>query len=593
VIVQRARTVLSVLCAGIVVACAVTVTFAAPRAEAQAPAQTPAAAPAADAARRAKIDAVFAEWDSTASPGCSVAISRDGALDYARGYGMSNLEHDIAIGPESIFHVASISKQFTAFSVALLAKEGKLSLDDAVRKYVPELPDYGTPVTIRHLIHHTSGLRDQWALLDMAGWRDDDLITEDDVLKIVVRQKSLNFKPGAEYLYSNTGYTLLAVIVKRVSGQSLRAFAEARIFKPLGMADTHFHDDHTEIVRHRTSAYRRRAGGGWSVSIPVFDTYGATSLFTTTGDLLKWEQNFVDARVGGRELIDEVQQTAKLNDGSDSGYATGLAVGSYRGLRTVSHSGADAGYRADVVRFPDQRLAIVALCNGSVIAPGTLTRKVAEVYLGDRMTPAPPAGVTVPETELTALAGVYWNETTDQVLRVAVKDGRLGPAAGGPSLVPLGGGAFRVGESATEWRFPAASASASTAAATGAPQELRIATPPLTATAVLRRLTPATPSAAALAALAGDYKSEELFGVVYSVAVANGKLIVRQPKQDDVTLEAVTADRFTAPSFGTVTFTHAASGQVDGVTFSSGRVRRLRFERVPAPAAAATAASRR
>jgi CubicO group peptidase (beta-lactamase class C family) len=576
VIAQRVRTVL--WAAGAALAC----TAAAPCAVAQA--QTPASAPASDSARRAKVDAVFAEWNSTSSPGCSVAISRDGVLDYARGYGMSNLEYDVAITPESIFHVASISKQFTAFSVALLAKEGKLSLDDEVRKYITELPDYGTPVTIRHLIHHTSGLRDQWSLLSMAGWRGDDLITEDDVLKIVARQKALNFKPGSEYVYSNTGYTLLAVIVKRVSGQSLREFADARIFKPLGMTDTQFHSDHTEIVRRRTSAYQRRDEGGWGVSIPVFDTYGATSLFTTTGDLLKWEQNFVDARVGGRELIGEIQKTAKLNDGSDSGYATGLTVGPYRGLRIVGHGGADAGYRADVVRFPDQKLAIVALCNGSSIAPGTLTRKVAEVYLGDLMKPVP-SGVKVPDTELAALAGVYFNDTTEQLMRVTVKDGRLRLASGGPPVVALGGGAFAVGDAGTEWRFPQASG--------GAPQELRIVPPPLTTVPAFHRLGPATaPSAAALAAMAGDYKSDELLGVVYTVALVDGKLIVRQPKQEDATLEPLTGDRFTSGNFGTVTFTRSASGQVDGVTFSSGRVRRLHFERVPAAAAATASRGR-
>ena len=272
----------------------------------------------ADTARR--IDAVFAPFDATSSPGCAVAVSRGGQVSYARGYGMANLEYDVAIAPDSIFHVASISKQFAAFSVALLAADGKLSLDDEVRKYVAELPDFGTPVTIRHLMHHTSGLRDQWTLQAYAGWRDDDLITEADVLTMAARQRGLNFAPGAEYLYSNTGFTLLAVIVKRVSGQSLREFAEARIFAPLGMTRTHCHDDHTMIVRQRTSAYQPRPGGGWRISIPVFDTYGATSLFTTVGDLLRWEQNFVSAQVGGRALVDEAQVSGRLNDGTAIGY---------------------------------------------------------------------------------------------------------------------------------------------------------------------------------------------------------------------------------------------------------------------------------
>ena len=217
-----------------------------------------------------EIDAVFAKWDNTRSPGCAVAVSRSGQIVFARGYGMSNLEHDVPITPDSIFHVASISKQFTAACVQLLALDGKLSWTDDVRRYVPELPDYGKTITLAHLVHHTSGLRDQWDLLHLADWRDDDLITEADVLTIAARQRTLNFAPGEEYLYCNTGFTLLGVVVKRVSGQSLRDFAATRIFAPLGMRDTHFHSDHTEVVRGRTSAYEPRPEGGWAISIPVF-----------------------------------------------------------------------------------------------------------------------------------------------------------------------------------------------------------------------------------------------------------------------------------------------------------------------------------
>ena len=230
----------------------------------------------------AKVDEIFARFDKQDSPGCALAVIKDGQIVYKRGYGMSNLEYGIPISPSSIFHIASISKEFTAMSIVMLAQQGKLSLDDDVRKYVSEIPDFGERITIRHLIHHTSGLRDQWSLLEMAGWREDDVITEGDILDLISRQKALNFKPGDEHLYSNTGYTLLAVIVKRVSGRSLREFADANVFKPLGMTRTHFHDDHSMIVKDRTSAYQPRAGGGLKVSIPVFDTYGATSLFTTS-----------------------------------------------------------------------------------------------------------------------------------------------------------------------------------------------------------------------------------------------------------------------------------------------------------------------
>jgi CubicO group peptidase (beta-lactamase class C family) len=292
------------------------------------------------------IDSIFAPWDNTRSPGCAIAISRQGRIVFSRGYGMANLELGVPITPASIFHVASISKQFTAACVALLAAEGRVSWADDIRKYVPELPDYGHRITLAHLAHHTSGLRDQWTLLRLADWRNDDLITEADVLKIAVRQKAVNFAPGDEFLYSNTGYTLLAIVVHRVSGQTLRDFADARLFTPLDMRSTHFHGDHTEIVHGRTSAYEPRRGGGLKISIPVFDTYGATSLFTTAGDLLKWQRSLVEARVGGRDFVDALMISGRLNDGKDTGYGFGLSTRKWRGITEVGHAGADAGYRA-------------------------------------------------------------------------------------------------------------------------------------------------------------------------------------------------------------------------------------------------------
>lgn len=523
--------------------------------------------------RRAQIDAIFSAWDSTSSPGCAVAVTRGGKPEYTRGYGMANLEYDAAITPESIFHVASVSKQVTAVSVALLARDGRLSLDDDIRRYLPELPDYGTPIRIRHLIHHTSGLRDQWDLLRLADWRTDDLITEDDVLQIVARQRQTNFEPGAEYVYSNTGYTLLAIVVKRVSGQSLQEFADAHIFKPLSMHDTHFHDDHTMIVRRRTSAYLPRQGGGWRVSIPVFDTYGATSLFTTVGDLLQWEQNFVHAQVGGRALIDQIQRPANLNDGHETGYAFGLTVGFHRGLRTIGHSGADAGYRADVVRFPDHDLAVVALCNASPIVPAVLTRRVAEVYLGEAMTPVTPPTVLA-ESELRRFAGVYWNPVTDEVRRLSITDGRLTALNTPQPLVPLGGSRFRQGDLATEWTFLPQSGTS--------PEALQIVSLPLKP-AVFQRTQPPALSPDALRLHVGEYYSQEL-DITYLVTKRDdGRVVIRSRKRPAVLLEPVSGDRFTAEGFGTVTFTRGSSGTIDGMTISTGRVRRVQFVRTPAP----------
>jgi CubicO group peptidase (beta-lactamase class C family) len=226
-----------------------------------------------------KVDIIFNEYDKINSPGCALAILQDGKTIYKKGYGMSNLEYNIPISPSSIFHVASVSKQFTAAAIVRLSLEGKLSLSDDIRKYIPEVPDFGSTITVNRLLHHTSGLRD--GLQRLAGWREDDLVTQNDVLLFVKHQKKLNFLPGDEFLYCNNGYMLLAIIVERITGTSFRKYADSVFFKPLGMSNTHIHDDHTEITPNRTSAYAKDKSGKWKISIPIYDIYGSTSLFTT------------------------------------------------------------------------------------------------------------------------------------------------------------------------------------------------------------------------------------------------------------------------------------------------------------------------
>ena len=517
-----------------------------------------------------QIDGVFAEWDNTRSPGCVVGVSRGGQVVFARGYGMSNLEHDVPNTPDSIFHVASISKQFTAAAVALLVADGKLSWADDIRRYVPELPDYGNTITLAHLAHHTSGLRDQWSLLRLAGWREDDLITEADVLTIVARQRALNFPPGKEYLYCNTGFTLLAVVVKRVSGQSLRDFADARIFKPLGMHATHFHNDHTEVVRGRTSAYQPRPGGRWAISIPVFDTDGATSLFTTVGDLLKWEHNFAEPRVGGRAFVEAMLVSGQLNNGTATGYSLGLVTEKPRGVVEVGHGGADAGYRSDVVRFPEHDLAITVFCNLSTMKPWMLTRKVAEIVLGPGVfAPLPPA-VAMSEQELKVLEGAYWNELTDDVRRFAIKDGKLVAEGSSDALVPIGGGRFRVGESSAQIEFPAV--------ASGGVQELHVLSPPLPA-AKFKRVVVPTLTQEELAVFVGAFFSSELEATFRVVVTDDGKLEWRPARGEPVTLRPLMRDTFTLFNAVTFTFTRGTGGTVTGLTISNGRVRRLALTR--------------
>jgi CubicO group peptidase (beta-lactamase class C family) len=283
-----------------------------------------------------------------------------------------------------------VSKQFTAMAAALAMQQGKLSYDDPIRKYLPELPAYADAIKVSHLIHHTSGLRDYNTLLTIAGRRDEDAWDNRVVLQMTARQTQLNFTPGNEYLYSNTGYTLLATIVERATGIPFAAFADANIFKPLGMSVTHYHVDATRLVRHRALGYGGRAGQ-WTLDTPINERAGAGGLYTSIPDLQKWDENFYTGRVGGQDVLKQLQTRGTLNDGKTLAYAWGLQIGEYRGLPIVEHSGSLGGYRAHILRFPTQHASVALLCNASSIAPTTLARRVADVVLADRFTiPVPP-----------------------------------------------------------------------------------------------------------------------------------------------------------------------------------------------------------
>ena len=523
---------------------------------------------------QSKVDEIFNQWDTPESPGCAIAIIQDGAITYKRGYGMANLEYGIPITPSSIFHVASVSKQFTAMSVLMLAEEGKLSLDDDVRKVIPEVPDFGKTVTIRHLIHHISGIRDQWSLLLMAGWRwETDVVTQGDVLDITSRQRSLNFSPGAEYLYSNTGYTLLAVIVERLSGKTLREFTEENLFQPLAMDDTHFHDDHQMIVKNRAYAYAPTENGGLELSIPDFDVVGATSLFTTVEDLARWDRNFVTARVGGRSLMNEMHRRGRLSDGVKIPYACGLSHGKYRGLATVGHGGADAGYRSHFIRFPGEQFSLAVLCNFPSSNPGRLAQRIADIYLADDFT-EPPAQYSVVElspAELEPLAGIYLHTVSDRVQLLSFDKGSLKIGIGRPAVLqPLGEGRFRIAESSTVVNLASFG--------NGGGMELRF---PGFADrfAAYRKVPRATPGAADLEEYTGTFHAEEL-GVDYRFSVDTGKLVLWNRKLGERELEPTYADGFTFEGYG-MSFTRNSRDEVDGFTLSSSHVRKVRFEKNP------------
>jgi CubicO group peptidase (beta-lactamase class C family) len=385
----------------------------------------------------AKVDAIFADYDKPDSPGCALGVIRDGRIIYSRGYGMANLEHNIANGSKIVYDIGSTSKQFTAASILLLARAGKLSLEDDARKFIPELPVYQKPVLIRHLLHHTSGLRDYLTLFSLAGVNFDDTTTEGDALKIILRQKALNFTPGDEWLYSNSGFFLLSIIVKRASGKSLAEFAKENIFDPLGMKHTIFLDNHKRIVPMRATGYSPKSGG-FQTEMSNFEQTGDGAVLTSIEDLLLWDQNFYEPKVGGKAFLEQMHLVGAFNDGKKHDYAAGLFIDEYKGLRKVSHGGAWAGFRSDLVRFPEQKFSVACLCNLGNANPSRMAMQVADLYLADQFKPgaSKPAAqssgpaklaepITLTAEQLAEFIGSFYSEELETTYNMVVENGRL------------------------------------------------------------------------------------------------------------------------------------------------------------------------
>ena len=536
-----------------------------------------------------KVDKLFAAWDKTTSPGAAMAVVKGGKIVYERGYGMAKLEDGIVNTPDKVFDIGSVSKQFTAACVAMLVREGKVGLDDDIRKYIPEMPAYERPVTVNHLLHHTSGLRDYNELLSLAGFRpESDSPTVEEALEVIRRQKKLNYTPGDEYSYTNTGFFLLSQIVERVSGRSLDAFAQERIFKPLGMTKTLFQDDHTQVIKERATGYTEGEGGAFKISMSNWDETGDGNVYTTVRDLCLWDQAFYTGALG-KDLMNMLQTTGVLNSGKAIDYAWGLVVTEYKGLKVVEHGGAWVGFRAALVRFPEQSFSVIILANLDSIDPSGLAFKVADIYLAGLLKePAKDetkksaeaaraqVAISVPKAELEALSGNWQDGRFGLWLTLALKDDKLLAEINGRNyiLAPAGQGKFIVpgSEAGITIEFkPAEKGKPATALLTiGKGQELRFAkAAPLRATGV-----------AELAAYAGAYMSEELLDARYLIGVDKGALVLKTRDTPRAELEAMAPDKFTAPGYGlNLEFVRGKGGKVTGFTVSVGRAAGIAFSR--------------
>jgi CubicO group peptidase (beta-lactamase class C family) len=394
-----------------------------------------------DANFEKQIDQIFSGYGRE-TPGVAVAVVKDGKVVFSKGYGSANLEHRLPVTPKTVFQIGSVSKQFTAFATYLLEKQGKISLEDDLRKYIPELPDYGKTIRIRHLLAHTSGVKDQSALLTLAGWRMDDVTTTPQVLRLLSRQKELNFEPGTQFLYSNSGYLLLAEIIRRASGRSFAEYTRKNIFEPLGMNDTEFPDDHEKTVRNRADSYELKDGSYKKIALNN-SADGPSNLHTTVEDMAKWVLNFEKPVIGDAELIRRFNEPSLFNngarvvwaviDGSPGYHAKGQILWNERGVKRFSHGGHAGAFRSFLGRFPDQRLGVVALSNDEHYLNADTSMRVAELYLKEVMQPAPPASAApartpqaiTPNANLKEFEGRFYSGELDSAYTVKTAAGKL------------------------------------------------------------------------------------------------------------------------------------------------------------------------
>jgi len=527
--------------------------------------------------RSNEVDKLFAQWDKTTSPGCALAVINDGQIIYKRGYGMAKLEDSIVMTPSKIFDIGSVSKQFTATCIVILAEQGKVSIDDDMRKYLPEMPKYEKPITISHLLHHTSGVRDYNSLLSLAGFRpDSDSPTVEEALEIICKQKRLNFLPGEEYSYSNSGYFLLSCIVERVSGKSLNEFAQEHIFKPLGMTNTIFQDDHTQIIPNRATGYSP-GPKGFKIDMSNWDETGDGNIYTSVEDLFLWDQVFYSNKLG-KPLMDNLHQVGVLNNGTKLDYALGLVIGEYKGLKTVSHGGSWAGFRAALVRFPEQKFSVICLANLSTINPSRLCLRIADIYLADQLKEAPKEQkkklepLTLSKQELEEKCGNYQDDKFGMWITLSIKDEKLKMNLRSQELLlsPVSANRFQAIDAPLEAAIeflPAVNGEPRQATLTMRGNEVfnLVKAPPLT---------PLTP--AQLQEYCGVYESEELLKAVYQVSLEKDNLMAKARSLSKSSLKAMAPDKFTVEGIN-VEFVRGKGKRITGFLLSVGRAGHIEF----------------
>jgi CubicO group peptidase (beta-lactamase class C family) len=519
----------------------------------------------------ARIDSAFSGISGVGTPGCAIGLSQNGKTVLTRAYGMANLEYAVPNSSETIFESGSVAKQFTAAAVELLVQDGKLSLDDDIRKYVPEVPNFGKKIVIRNLLTHTSGLRDQWGLLDIKGMGPGTQVHSlNTILDLVAHQKALNFDPGAEYLYSNTGYVLSAIIVQRVSGMPFATFTQERLFTPLGMTNTQWRDDFRRVVKNRATAYDP-SGRTFAQDMPFTNVHGNGGLLTTVGDLMKWNA-FLDSPsvlgAAGPAMVQAMTTPMTLNSGKHITYALGLDVTMREGMREISHSGSTAGYRTWLARYPDEHASVAVLCNAGGGANPTALGTTSALALLDRpRAVVAQAGASVtplPAAELERYTGLFRGPNPELLAKFVVRNGQLVAALpNNRAVTPSGADRFRAGASDLVFRMDKGKVK-DLLQINGADS------------IIFRPLPLATPSAKELASYSGSYWSEEL-DTRLNVQARDSVLVLKRRPADEIILRPTFPDGFSAQGLGSLVFSRDKNGKITGFGVWAGRVRDVRF----------------
>lgn len=504
-----------------------------------------------------------AKTNTGPAPGCAVGVSLNGVSVFEKAFGLAEMEHNIPNTPQTIFESGSVAKQFTAAALVLLQQDGKLNIDDPVRKYIPELPDYGKPLTIRHMLNHTAGLRDWGSVMSLTGaGRGDRVVTQEIALDVVSRQKSLDFVPGAEYSYSNSGYNLAAIIVERVSGQKFGDLTRDRIFKPLRMTNSSWRDDYRKLVTGRAQGYSKSGPTApWMLNMPIMNVIGNGGMLTTVGDWLKWNAA-LDAKTFGEPFVKALETQGVLNDGRKISYALGLDVGNYKGIKEVTHSGGTAGYQTYLARFPEKKLSIAALCNGFPPSSGDIVYSVVDEIFGPFPEPAKVEGVAVPEEQLKKYAGIWRNDVTRNANMIALDKGEL--KINGTALKGTADGSFMLGERKMTFKD-------------GSPVTASIANPDGSFTR-LTMVSEWKPAAADLAEFTGDWYSEEAQSAVKLTLEGDKAFVVIRPVAK-LPMAPIYKDHFASQGY-VVWFTRDSSGKIDKMHVGGSRMRDMLFERV-------------